>query len=727
MPSSAALLAAAFALPASLAVSVHAAETPAAAPAKDAPAAAPAKEAAAGGFGTVELNSVQVTGSRTQTHWLDAPFSVTSVDAKEMREFGASDASEALKYIPGVSIQKTGRAMGSPTIRGFTGYHNVLMVDGVRLNNSLFRSGPNQYWGTVDAQGLDRIEVAKGSASVLYGSDAVGGAVNAITVAPRAGTYGFAGGRLFARGASAEQGGTGRLEAYGADENFGFVVGGTVDAYGDLRAGGGVGEQGNTGYHDQAQDVKLDFKVGERAHVTLFHQRFALSDSPRTHATNSSYGWNGTTLGTDRARDFDQNRDLTYAQFTVEPGEGVVKEAKASLSWQNATEAQTRVNAAGTQRDQDDARVGTFGSFAQATLALGGAGDLTVGYDLYRDHVGTSARRNGARREVQGDLGANDASYLLAGLFVQDRVKITDRLEAVGGLRFNYVKAEADRVANVTTASTTDFLTLDEDWSALNGSLKLLYAIVPEECVAFGGWSQGFRAPNLSDMTSLNVFGSGNRETPNLALSPERYDNFEVGAKGAKEEVSWAATGFCTMIHDGITRYNTGEANPTGGSVFNKVNSADGYMTGVELEASVKATRDLTVFGNASWVYGRQDAYVSNGAVLIEDYTGKLPPLKANLGARFEPVGASWHVLAVVTWADDADLVNASDRTDTQRIPPGGTPGYAIGSIGAGWRPLANLDLNFMLENVTNEDYRIHGSGSNGPGLNAILSANWRF
>ena len=686
---------------------------------------APAKR---DGFLGSELNPVTVTGSRSEQEDLRAPFALDVVDAREMRETGAANASDALQYTPGVSIQKTGRAMGSPYIRGFTGYLNVLMVDGVRLNNSLFRSGPNQYWGTVDGQGLERIEVAKGAASVLYGSDAIGGAVNAITTAPRKGEHGNAGGRLFLRGASAEQGAASRLEAYGQWDGFGFAAGGTVDTYGDLRAGGGVGEQGNTGYHDHAEDVKLNFALGEKASLTLFHQRFTLIDSPRTHATTAGKPWNGTSAGTDRVRDFDQVRELTYAQLSASDPDGPVREAKASLSWQEATENQLRVNGAGTSRDQDDARVGTLGSFAQATLNAGSLGDLTVGCDLYRDNVNTAAYRNGAAREVQGDLGADEASYLLAGLFVQDRMKLGERLEAVGGVRFNYVQAKAGRVADVTTVSTTDFLTVDESWTALNGSLKLLYTLSPDELVAFGGWSQGFRAPNLSDLTSLNIFGSGNRQTPNLALSPEHYDNFELGMKGSHETVAWAATGFYTRITDGISAYNTGVPNPAaGGTIFNKVNAADGFMTGVELEASVKITPDFTAFGNATWLYGRQDTFVANGTVPFNDYPGRLMPPKVNLGARFQPVGASWYVTGILTYAGDADLVNANDDTDTQRIPPGGTPGYVIGSLGAGWSVAKNVDIAFTLENVTNEDYRVHGSGSNAAGMNAVASVNWRF
>ena len=85
---------------------------------------------------------------------------------------------------PSVMVQKTGYGQGSPYLRGFTGFRTLMMVDGIRLNNSTFRDGPNQYWNTVDPWSVARYEAVMGPASVLYGSDAVGGAVNALSFAP---------------------------------------------------------------------------------------------------------------------------------------------------------------------------------------------------------------------------------------------------------------------------------------------------------------------------------------------------------------------------------------------------------------------------------------------------------------------------------------------------------------------------------------------------------------
>ena len=110
------------------------------------------------------------------------PYSSDSLDGETLRTRKAvRTLPEALREVPGVMVQKTGYGQGAPFIRGFTSQRTLLLIDGIRLNNAVFREGPNQYWNTVDPFTIDRLEVVKGPSSVLYGSDAIGGTVNVIT------------------------------------------------------------------------------------------------------------------------------------------------------------------------------------------------------------------------------------------------------------------------------------------------------------------------------------------------------------------------------------------------------------------------------------------------------------------------------------------------------------------------------------------------------------------
>jgi len=124
-----------------------------------------------------ERGKIVITGNPVRpTDWFVSPFNTTVIEGDSVHDRQAARSfPDALKEAPGVHVQKTGPGQASPFIRGFTGYRTLALIDGVRLNNSAFRSGPNQYWSTIDMFLVDRIEVVRGPGSVLYGSDAMGG------------------------------------------------------------------------------------------------------------------------------------------------------------------------------------------------------------------------------------------------------------------------------------------------------------------------------------------------------------------------------------------------------------------------------------------------------------------------------------------------------------------------------------------------------------------------
>jgi len=97
------------------------------------------------------MQEIVITATRSQRSVLDSPFTLHVLDADTLsREFQARSVPEALRQIPGILVQKTAHGQGSPFIRGFTGFRTLFLIDGIRLNNSTFRDGPNQYWNTVD-------------------------------------------------------------------------------------------------------------------------------------------------------------------------------------------------------------------------------------------------------------------------------------------------------------------------------------------------------------------------------------------------------------------------------------------------------------------------------------------------------------------------------------------------------------------------------------------------
>jgi outer membrane cobalamin receptor len=134
---------------------------------------------------TKTLEEVIVTATRTEQKEKTIPYTVNTIKRNELNRFQPRTTPEALMGVTGVFVQKTNHGGGSAFLRGLTGNQTLILVDGIRLNNSTFRYGPNQYLNTIDAYSILQIEVVKGTGSVQYGTDALGGVIQVLTNEPQ--------------------------------------------------------------------------------------------------------------------------------------------------------------------------------------------------------------------------------------------------------------------------------------------------------------------------------------------------------------------------------------------------------------------------------------------------------------------------------------------------------------------------------------------------------------
>ena len=243
------------------------------------------------------LDPLVVSATRTNRSASDTAYSTATIDADFIRETSRRTLPEALQYTPGVFVQKTAHGHGSPIIRGFTGRQNLLLVDGVRLNNSSWRSGAVQYWNTVDALSLDRLELIKNQGSVLYGSDAIGGTLNALTKSSdfknRAeGQFYQAGSASYEFRANGQGSHIGRLETEtGIGGKFGVMLGLSAKDFGDIEDSS-VGRMRGTGYPEQDLDLRADWAVMPDSTLTFYHSQVNQDDVSRWHRTRNNPGWN---------------------------------------------------------------------------------------------------------------------------------------------------------------------------------------------------------------------------------------------------------------------------------------------------------------------------------------------------------------------------------------------------------------------------------------------------
>lgn len=673
-----------------------------------------------------------VTATRIEEDPFELPYATESVNREQMRRRSYRTLPQALRDMPGVMVQETAHGHGSPYIRGFTSFRTLMLVDGVRLNNSVFRPGPNQYWNTVDALSLERLELVKGPSSVLYGSDAIGGTVNAITASPR--DYSGKDGlqrdlSTYVRYSSAEDSIQGRGElsfGYGWENGSrtAALVGGSAKNFDDLRAGDHVETQDYTGYDETDIDIKVEHWLDEKSRLVFLHQRVHQDDVPRTHRTVFGINWRGLTNGSDLRRDFDQRRYLTYLQLHMEELQGTVDSLHASLSYQEQKERRTRVRSSAAEELQGF-DVGTLGFWGQLSSQTG-IGRITGGVEYYHDDVDSYLNRGAAQTpadNIQGPVG-DDARYDLLGVFLQDQIDLGGDFELILGGRFNYAAADANEVRDPVTDTQ---INIDDDWSSFVGSARLRYGLIPDQVNVFGGISQGFRAPNLSDLTRFDSARSNEFEVPASNLDPEEYISYEVGVKAETEDFSMQTTYFYTDIRDQILRFPTGNTNPDGDSEVTKDNVGDGHIYGIEFGSALRVFEGTTLFGNLTFMEGKVSSFENAGSTLSDSYPTRLMPLSGQLGLRWEQPSGEFWAETVVVHAEEADKLSFSDERDTSRIPNGGTPGYTVWHLRGGWNINEDSSLNLLLENITNVDYRVHGSGLNRPGTNFVVSLATSF
>ncbi|MGJ8633172.1 MAG: TonB-dependent receptor [Luteolibacter sp.] len=679
------------------------------------------------------LDVVTVTAGRDTQKLLDVAGTVRVVDSEDLGERLPDTLPEALKYQPGVSLQKTAPGQGSPFLRGFTGYRTLAVLDGVRYNNSIYRDGPNEYFTLIDPHTLASVEVAQGPGSVLYGSDAVGGT---LFLESRGSDFlNEAEGEVFVHGSQSYKYSSGQgshvfrtTAETGVGGEWGLLLGFTSGEFNDVDAAR-LGRQPNTGYDTYGFDGRFDWKLSDLWTLTLNHQTFAQEDVPRTHSTVFAKSFSGTTVGSDLRRDKDLKRTLSYVKLSGERLEGWVDEVVLTLSLQTLGEDGDRVRSSGA-RQVDGFDSQTLGVDLQLTSETG-YGDFIYGFDFYRDTVDshrTDFNADGSLDEVriQGSVG-DDATYSQLGIYGQHKVRFGDRFELTTGLRYSYVDSEIGRFEDPTTGLAGSF---EDKYDAIVGSLRGSYSLNAEDTWrVWAGVSEAFRAPNVADVSRFGASRSNEFEVASTGLDPESFLTFELGTKADCGSWNFGASYYYTRISDFITSRATGdvivEADGSETTVVNKQNSSEGYVQGVELDAGYDFGNGFSVYGNFTWMEGRLDSF--NGATSFEEPVSRIQPLTVNLGGHWRSEDGRLWLGVDAIFAGRADKLSESDRSDTQRIPPGGTPGYAVVDLRGGYRFTENFSATVSLDNVLDTAYRVHGSGTNEPGRGFTVGVKAEF
>jgi outer membrane receptor protein involved in Fe transport len=649
---------------------------------------------------TVQIGEIVITTQRIPQEDFLVPYSVSLLDKKEMEHFSRRTAPEMLMNMEGVFVQKTNHGGGSPFIRGLTGNQTLLLMDGIRLNNSIYRYGPNQYMNTIDIFSIDRMEVAKGTGSVQYGSDAIGGAFQLFTADPLLTTgkkewHGNATGKFMTDGMEK----TGRGQLQYNSEKVAFLGGGTYRDFGDLVGGKETGVQSPSGYKEVAFDGKLLFALNENMQLTLASQYLNQSHVPLYHKV---------VLENYAINEFQpQQRLMNYARLNMHSSKRIFDQVKFIASRQQHKENTTAQKNNSTQVQLDENLINTLGFVTDITSVFSKIWSANSGVEYYHDKVASSRFVNSTDNSVPAvekrGLYPDDSEYGNFAFYSLHHFTLNNWI-LDGGLRFNSfnIKIKDDDLGKVKISP-----------EALVFNVGAMYKLNRKNHL-YATISNGFRAPNIDDMGTLGIVDF-RYEVPAYNLKPEKSINYEIGYKLSLPKFQANFAAYYLQLNQLIARSKVVGDSIEGYQVYKKENVGEAYIRGAEAAFLWKVSPHFDLNSSISYTYGQN--------VTNDEPLRRIPPLNGKLGAVYSL--KKLFVSGELLFATKQDRLAAGDVSDN-RIPDGGTPGWEVVNLFAGYR-LAFVNLKVGFENILNEDYRTHGSGINGVGRSAWIMLDFNF
>jgi outer membrane receptor protein involved in Fe transport len=639
------------------------------------------------------LSEVVITANRSASRRFTTSEAIEVLKSKSIEQNQLRSVPEALINTPGVFVQKTNHGGGSPFLRGLTGNQNLQMMDGIRLNNATFRYGPNQYFNTIDVFSLNKIEVLRGNGSVQYGSDALGGTIQAFSRDASFSEKPKWGSSLLTRFATQNMD-----QTLHADLNFGskkvaFRGGLSWRNFGDIVGGDTTGIQAPNGYRELDYDLKSKIRLSPSSVVTLAYQNVHQQDVDVYHKVElENYAVNKMDP---------QNRKLAYIRLNQDMNHGIMKSATLTASMQNTEEGrESRKNGSNTLRNEND-KVRSLAFSAETHTSKGETWSASSGIEIYNDLVNStrtdtdlSTSAAVSKRGLYPD-GSTMSSFAAFTLHTFDLPKWIFN----AGARFNTFIIQVEDEAVGETKLTP---------SALVGSTSVMRKLSATSNV-FVSANTGFRAPNIDDLGTLGIVDF-RYEIPNFDLKPEKSFQYQLGYKYQGKKLRGEIYLYRNELYNLIVRNRVGGDSIEGYPVYQKENVERAYIQGFETALDYTLSSAWSFAGSLTYTYGQN--------ITKNEPVRRIPPLFGRLLVEYKK--STWWCNVEWLAAAKQDRLAQGDMDDN-RIPAGGTPGWNIFNINTGytWR---FLEADLRLQNLLNKDYRYHGSGVNGYGRSALFT-----
>ena len=646
----------------------------------------------------VNLDSAIVTSRSIKILDTKNPLVISSITNQQIIEKGARTTPEALMGVSGVFIQKTNHGGGSAFIRGLTGNQTLIVLDGIRLNNAIYRYGPNQYLNTIDMFTVDKIDVLKGIGSVEYGSDAMGGVIHVKTKENTSQELNKISLNNTSKFISSDMEKTNRTAIQYATNKWDFIGGISLKKYGDLVGGENIGKQTPTGYNEINYDLKTRIKISTQSELIYSSQNTIQKNVPIYHKI---------ALENFKTNQIDyQVRYLNYLKYKYVSNKRWISEIIINASTQRTIEQRSnQKNNSSIFRNEADT-VKNIGLTAEIVSKPNKNWTMNSGFDYYKDAIFSEAIETSSdinTQVIKRGLYPNGSIYKNSSLFNIHNLNF-NKLNIVAGLRYNFLHIQMNELTLGNIAINP---------AALVSNYGFNYQL-NQHGFLFGSITTGYRAPNIDDLGSLGIVDF-RYEIPSYDLRPEKSLNTEIGYKYRSNKIDFSIAAFKMKLKDIIARVLVDGQVINGYNVYNKKNIESSYINGAEVNYTYLLSKYLTWYTNATYSYGQN--------VTKNEPMRRIPPLFGQNKISFVKKNKT---LAIShQFAGKQDRLAQGDKDDN-RIGKLGTPGWNIFNIDAGWQ-VKNLSLNTSLINISNVQYKTHGSGVYGVGRAVNLTIQWNI
>jgi hemoglobin/transferrin/lactoferrin receptor protein len=702
------------------------------------------------------LNEIVVSANKLEESKLIVPQQIIQIRAKEIAFLNQSTTADLLQQTGQVQVQKSQAGGGSPIMRGFEANKILLVIDGVRMNNAIYRGGHLQNVITLDQNILEKTELVFGPGSVVYGSDALGGVIHFYTKKPilSSSDKTFFNANAYSKFATAANENTQHVNFNIGLKKIAFLSSLTYSNFGDLRQG----NSRNDDYPDFGKRLFYQNRINGRdtmlansntnvqklsgyKQYDLLQKIIFKPNNRITHGINLQYSTSSDINRYDRLNEYTgaqfkfaewyygpQKRLLTAYNFNLSTKNKFINNLSVTASYQAIEESRINRRFKNNNLDSRMEKINVLALNADANFRIK-QHDVRYGIETnYNDVNSRANRKNINSNSITGldtrypDGGSNMSSF---AFYATHSWALHPKWILSDGIRFSQVILNGS--FNDKTFFPFPFNDVKQKSGALNGNLGLNYLPGNDWKLAVVA-SSGFRAPNVDDLVKVFESVAGNIIVPNPNLNPEFTYNTEFNiSKIIADKVSVELGAFYTRYKNAITVQSStfnGESEIIYNGVLSKVttttNSNRAFIYGYHAQVNAKFCDVFSFNSSVNYTYGRIKA-VTN---LPLDH---IPPLFGKAGLQLQMKKFKSELSANYNGYKQLKNYSSSGEDNLQYATADGMPAWVIFNLRNAYQLNSKFQIQAGLENITDKNYRMFASGVSSAGRNLIMSIRGSF